>query len=89
MRWAPLAKLRDAGWMVAVHNDYRQDGKLMTFWLFTHPQGCWVKGEGETDAEALEQCQRAADDIRKNGWGSFGPVEMRGPGVDAWEAQQQ
>ena len=47
-----LATLRAAGWMVAVHNDYRQNGKLMTFWLFTR-EGFAVKGEGETDAEAL------------------------------------
>ena len=47
-----LATLRAAGWMVAVHNDYRQNGKLMTFWLFTRHMLA-VKGEGETDAEAL------------------------------------
>ena len=51
-----LEALRDRGWMVAVHNDYRLSGKLMTFWLFTHPSGRWIKGEGETDAEALLQC---------------------------------
>jgi len=32
-----LRILRENGWMVGVHNDYRQGGKLMTFWLFTHP----------------------------------------------------
>ena len=47
--------LRAQGWAVAVHNDYRQDGQRHTFWLFTHPDGCWVKGEGRTDAEALAQ----------------------------------
>jgi len=40
--------------MVAVHNDYRQDGKLMTFWLFTRHKIA-VKGEGATDVEALAQ----------------------------------
>jgi len=55
-----LAKLRAAGWMVAVHNDYRQGGKLMTFWLFTRA-GRAVKGEGETDAEALA---RVMEEIR-------------------------
>ena len=48
-----LRLLRDAGWMVAVHNDYRQDGKLMTFWLFTHPMGRWLKGEAESDEDAV------------------------------------
>lgn len=48
-----VQKLRDGGWMVAVHNDYRQDGKLRTFWLFVR-DGRAVKGEGDTDAEALE-----------------------------------
>lgn len=41
-----LARLRADGWMVAVHNDYREDGMLKTFWLFTHANGRWVKGEG-------------------------------------------
>jgi hypothetical protein len=48
-----LARIRAAGWMVAVHNDYKQNGELFTFWLFTHPDGRWLKGEGRTDAEAL------------------------------------
>jgi hypothetical protein len=48
-----LARLRAAGWTVAVHNDYKQNGELFTFWLFTHPDGRWLKGEGRTDAEAL------------------------------------
>lgn len=48
-----LAQLRSEGWMVAIHNDYRINGEAMTFWLFTHPDGRWVKGEGKTDAEAV------------------------------------
>ena len=48
-----LAALRAEGWMVAVHNDYRQRGKLHTFWLFTHPSGRYIKGEGLTDDEAV------------------------------------
>lgn len=48
-----LKKLRDGGWEVAVHNDYRINGKRMTFWLFTHPSGVWAKGEGEDDVIAL------------------------------------
>lgn len=46
--------IREAGWAVAVHNDYRQGGVPMTFWLFTKGNVC-VKGEGKTDAEALDQ----------------------------------
>jgi hypothetical protein len=38
--------------MVAVHNDYRLNGELHTFWLFTKDDRA-VKGEGKTDAEAL------------------------------------
>lgn len=33
-----LDQLREAGWSVAVHNDYRKDGERFTFWLFT-PSG--------------------------------------------------
>jgi hypothetical protein len=47
--------LRARGWSVAVHNDYRQGGEARTFWLLTHPDGRWAKGEGRTDAEALEK----------------------------------
>lgn len=44
--------IRAQGWSVAVHNDYRQNGMPHTFWLFTK-DGRAVKGEGRTDAEAL------------------------------------
>jgi hypothetical protein len=54
-----LAELRAAGLMVAVHNDYRLNGELHTFWLFTTPDGRALKGEGKTDMEALEQVSAA------------------------------
>lgn len=54
-----LEALRGAGWSVAVHNDYRINGEAMTFWLFTHPCGRWIKGEGRTDAEALTAARAA------------------------------
>lgn len=50
--------IRARGWTVAVHNDYRQDGKPHTFWLFTKG-GRAVKGEGPTDAEALDEVRKA------------------------------
>jgi hypothetical protein len=50
-----LKTLRDAGWSVAVHNDYKLKGVSYTFWLFTHSDGTWIKGEGETDSVALEK----------------------------------
>ena len=52
--------LRADGWMVAVHNDYRLNGKYHTFWLFTHPNGRWIKGEGETDAQAIAEAASQA-----------------------------
>lgn len=48
-----LKRLREAGWMVAVHNDYQQHGEFHTFWLFTHECGEYVKGEGHSDIEAM------------------------------------
>ena len=45
--------IRAEGWMVAVHNDYRLRGESYTFWLFTKGDRA-VKGEGRTDAEALD-----------------------------------
>lgn len=44
--------LRAQGWSVAVHNDYRINDEPYTFWLFTKGNEA-VKGEGRTDAEAL------------------------------------
>jgi hypothetical protein len=51
-----VAEARAAGWTVAVHNDYALNGHAHTFWLWTHPDGRYVKGEGRTDAEALALC---------------------------------
>jgi hypothetical protein len=48
-----LFEMRNAGWSVAVHNDYRAGGIPMTFWLFTHPSGVWLKGEGGSDVEVM------------------------------------
>lgn len=52
---AMLARLRRDGWAVAIHNDYMQVGEDFTFWLFTHPNGHYLKGEGRTDQDALRQ----------------------------------
>lgn len=50
-----LGRLRSCGWMVGIHNDYRKGKKLFTFWLMTRADGRFLKGEGETDAIALDQ----------------------------------
>jgi hypothetical protein len=57
--------LREACLTVAVHNDYRLDGLSMTFWLMTwQPRqgpGVAFKGEGRTDAEALDQIRNQVE----------------------------
>jgi ribulose bisphosphate carboxylase small subunit len=51
-----LALMRQQGWLVAVHNDYRHNGTY-TFWLFTNKEsGRFVKGEAEDDLTAVQQC---------------------------------
>ena len=50
-----LKNIRAYGYTVACHNDYRLQGMPYTFWLFTHPDGTWVKGEAPTDVLAVEQ----------------------------------
>lgn len=70
------ADLRAKGCTVAVHNDYRLDGKAMTFWLLTYDTGrddtfgCRIvrsfKGEGETDAEALDKVRAAFAAVTDN-----------------------
>lgn len=52
------------GYRVGIHNDYVLVGVLHTFWLFTHPNGTYVKGEGLTDEEACLEALRAA----REGW---------------------
>jgi len=47
-----LGELRGCGWLVATHNDDILDGKFCTFWLFTHSNGKYIKGEGGSDQEA-------------------------------------
>lgn len=61
-----LAELRNLGWSVAVHNDYRISGQDCTFWLLTHACGRWVKGEGHTDEEALADCLRRIERFSMN-----------------------
>lgn len=51
--------LRAVGWSVAVHNDYRLNGVAHTFWLMTRGEIA-LKGEGRTDAEALNQIRARA-----------------------------
>jgi hypothetical protein len=58
---ALLDGMRADGWSVAVHNDYTLGGDAYTFWLLTHPNGRYVKGESITDAEALAACRRQID----------------------------
>lgn len=56
--------IRAAGWSVAVHNDYTLAGVPMTFWLFTHvATGRFVKGEGCTDGQALDQVRAAIETL--------------------------
>lgn len=68
-----LKKMRDEGWMVAVHNDYRLDGEAYTFWLFTNFRNkTFVQGEARTDEEALqniriELMERELDEAEKKG----------------------
>lgn len=59
-----LYALRRRGWSVACHNDYRQSGQRYTFWLFTHENGQWVKGEGRTDHEVVTSVTEQVDAIR-------------------------
>ncbi len=55
-----LRRIREAGWAVAVHNDYRLNGVPHTFWLFTKggmEVGLAARGEGLSDAIALNQVE--------------------------------
>ncbi len=58
--------LRAKGWSVGVHNDYRLNGKAMTFWLMTHKDGVYYIGEAETDAAALNIIRERVKVFEKN-----------------------
>lgn len=58
-----LNQLRQAGWTIAVHNDYRLQGEAYTFYCLTHPSGWHVVGEGKTDADALRICRARIDNL--------------------------
>jgi hypothetical protein len=47
--------IRKKGWVVGIHNDYFLKGKFHTFWLFTNKSGRFLKGEGTSDAQALNK----------------------------------
>jgi hypothetical protein len=64
--------LRMQGWSVAVHNDYCQDGARHTFWLLTRGDR-FVKGEGLTDAIALDRARRAASEQEELACGQMLP----------------
>jgi len=55
-----LQRLRQSGWTVAVHNDYKLNGRFHTFWLFTKG-GLAIKGEGESDEQALTICEQESE----------------------------
>ena len=57
--WEILEGLRERGWSVAVHNDYRIHGQHMTFWLLRRGDFA-AKGEGPTDVDALEEASNEA-----------------------------
>lgn len=58
-----LARMKELGWLLAIHNDYVQGGKVCAFWLFTRHDGRFVKGEGPGDIMGLEFCLRSAERI--------------------------
>ena len=55
-----LARLREKGWMVAAHNDYRSGESFFTFWLLIHRNGRYLKGEGKNDDSVLAEIERRA-----------------------------
>lgn len=56
-----LDRLRQEGWTVASHCDVvGSSGKSTAVWLFTHPCGIYLRGEGATDCEAIAKVEAEA-----------------------------
>lgn len=62
-----LIDLRNLGWMVAVHNDYKLNGDIYTFWLFTSGKRC-AKGEGRTNEVALQLVLKEVESQNAQAW---------------------
>lgn len=86
-----LNTLRDAGWVVAVHNDYTVAGVAATFWLLTRGDK-FIKGEGPSDAAALRRALNQAKAIDatitkvlvpsvKEAWAEYSNNIHTGPGM--------
>lgn len=75
--------LRNQGWTVAVHNDYRLHGEAHTFWMFTKGDRA-LKGEGRTDQEALAQIVAQID---APGEVPVGTGQSAEPGIEDLAAQ--
>lgn len=72
-----LSTMRGRGWCVAVHNDYKLNGELYTFWMFsligavetnnelTKAARVFVQAEATTDIVAVQQCMRDAADYQR------------------------
>ena len=55
-----LTMLRSWGWVIGSHNEYyvhRPEGPplIRSYWMFTHPVGYFVEGDGATDIEAIRE----------------------------------
>jgi DNA-binding transcriptional regulator YiaG len=59
--------IRDQGWTVAMHGDSQVKGKFRTCWLFTNEDGRYLKGEGQTDAEALNLVRQKLLKLKTDG----------------------
>lgn len=56
-----LDRLRQDGWSVASHFDVVDlNGRSTSVWLFTHPCGVYLRGEGATDSEAIAKVEADA-----------------------------
>lgn len=74
LRASSSEDIRAQGWAVAVHNDYRQGGQSYTFWLFTRNDQC-VRGEGRTDAEALNWVRDQLGELERHADGCLAAPE--------------
>ena len=58
--------IRAAGWIVGVHNDYILAGERFTLWLFTNGDNQFVRGEGRTDTDALDNVRSEINRLEHN-----------------------
>ena len=80
-----LDMLKERGWLIAVHSQHKRDGLPYSSWLFIHPNGRWIKGEGHSDEQAVQNAYAQSLNValEMHALHRLSSIERSGPYADA------